>query len=121
MLANKRSNPIVANAAPANVSIECSTRIAVLFFWAMLNEASLPDIAIKTTIDMVRAMPIEIIIPSIIPKAIKSSDKANNMTITTPGHGMHPTTKADKIGLTYCLFCLLSKLRWFFPSFFISL
>jgi len=107
MLANKKSNPNVVNAAPANISIHCSIKIAVfLFFWAILNEVTLPDIAIRTTIDRVKAMPREIVIPIIIPKPIKSSDKANNMTMITPGHGMQPTTKADKRGLRYCLVCL---------------
>ena len=122
MLAPKKSNPNVANAAPANISIQYSIRIASLpFLVTIASEAALPDIAIITTIDMVRAMPIEIAIPNIMPKVIKSIDNANNMTIATPGHGMLPTTKADKIGLTYCLVCLLSKRCWFSSLFFISL
>jgi len=92
MLAPKKSNPNVANTAPANISIQYSIRIASLpFLVTIVSEAALPDIAIITTIDMVRAMPIEIVIPNIIPKVIKLSmdnktdPVADNKTDPPPG------------------------------------
>ena len=67
----------------------------------MVNEATFPDIVINTTIDTVSAIPIEIVIPNIIPRAIRFIDNVNSITITTPEQGVQPTTSANRTGLVY--------------------
>ena len=99
MVAAKNSNPRLATKRPAIVSIKFSIVIAKLPCLATIpSDMSLPDITNTTTHVMVRAIPIEMVIPSMMPNPTSFMDRANSMTITTPGHGIIPTTNADNKG-----------------------
>jgi len=75
--------------------------VRLVFFEIAVNETTFPDMVINTTIDIVKAIPIEMVIPNIIPRAIRFIDNVNNITITTPGQGILPTTSANRTGLVY--------------------
>lgn len=100
MTATKKSDPIIVNTNPAKIFIKDSIRITRSFFCEVTaaRETALSDVANMTTTDMVKAIPIEIATPKTTPSTIKSMDSANSMTITTPGHGIQPTTKAEITG-----------------------
>lgn len=99
MTVAKNSNPRLATKRPAIVSIKFSSVIARLPCLATIpSEMFLPDITITTTHVMVRAIPIETVIPNMMPNPTSSMDRANSMIITTPGHGIIPTTNADNKG-----------------------
>ena len=98
-MAVKNNNPRLATIRPAVVSIKFSSVIARLPCLAsILSEMALLDMAITTTHVMVRAIPREMVIPSMMPNPTRFMDRANSMTITTPGHGIIPTTNADNKG-----------------------
>ena len=92
----------------------------LLFFEIAVSEATFPDMVINTTIDTVSAIPIEMVIPNIIPRAIRFIDNVNSITITTPGQGTLPTTSANRTGLVYFPDLKVSYVYCFF-YFFLSI